>query len=70
MFEGILNGTWAPMRVVGTNEEQNPTMMDECPGTALGNKLKSARDNAWLERTPSIDVVITSDKDQNGLDVQ
>ena len=62
IFEGILNGTWAPMRVVGTNEEQNPTMMDECPGTALGNKLKSARDNAWLERTPSVDVVITADK--------
>ena len=36
------------MRVVGTNEEQNPTMMDECPGTALG-KTKSARDNAWLK---------------------
>ena len=51
IFEGILNGTWAPMRVVGTNEEQNPTLLDECPGTALGNKLKSARDNAWLERT-------------------
>ena len=45
-----------------TNEETSPSMMDECPGTAVGNSMKQGRDQARLERTPSIDVVITSDK--------
>ena len=31
-------------------------------GTAVGNSMKQGRDQARLERTPSIDVVITSDK--------
>jgi len=62
IYESVLNGTWAPFRVVGTNEEDSPSMMDECPGTAVGNSMKQGRDQARLERTPSIDVVITSDK--------
>ena len=36
IYESVLNGTWAPFRVVGTNEETSPSMMDECPGTAVG----------------------------------